>query len=115
MDYPTGAATGYYFIPATCHGLYYQPSAGTYTYYLLGQEGTGAYACYENQLSLVYLPTMYGSVQPHSRRRRGHGRENDGRRLDRRGRRGAESRLRSGQRQRGCAASSTSSARKSTR
>lgn len=64
VDYPAGAATGYYFIPATCHGLYYQPSAGTYTYYLLGQEGSGAYACYENQLSLIYLPTMYGSVYP---------------------------------------------------
>jgi hypothetical protein len=64
VDYPTGAATGYYFVPATCHGLYYQPSAGTYTYYLLGQEVDGAYVCYENQLSLIYLPTMYGSVQP---------------------------------------------------
>ena len=64
VDYPAGAATGSYFIPATCHGLYYQPSAGTYAYYLLGQEVSGAYTCYENQLSLIYLPTMYGSVYP---------------------------------------------------
>ncbi|MCX5752737.1 MAG: hypothetical protein NTW97_03715 [Candidatus Krumholzibacteria bacterium] len=64
VDYPATAATGTYFTPTTCHGLYYNPYSGTYTYYLLGVRGDGAYTCYENQLSLIYLPTAYGTVQP---------------------------------------------------
>jgi hypothetical protein len=64
IDYPATAATGAYLSPATCHGLYYNAYPGTYTYYLLGIRGSGAYVCYENQLSLIYIPTMYGTVQP---------------------------------------------------
>jgi len=64
VDYPATAATGSYFVPATCHGLYYNAYGGTFTYYLLGIRTTGGYNSFENQLSLVYIPTAYGSVQP---------------------------------------------------
>lgn len=64
VDYPATAATGSYLVPATCHGLYYNAYGGTFTYYLLGIRTNGAYTSFENQLSLVYIPTAYGSVQP---------------------------------------------------
>ena len=64
VDYPAAAASGAYYVPATCHGLYYNPYGGTYTYYMLGQRTAGTYTCYENQLTLVYIPTAYGGVQP---------------------------------------------------
>jgi len=64
LDYPTTAGTGIYYLPATCHGLYYNSGAGTFTYYLLGVRTNGSFTCFENQLSLVYIPTAYGGVQP---------------------------------------------------
>lgn len=64
VDYPAAAASGAYYVPATCHGLYYNPYGGTYTYYMLGQRMAGTYTCFENQLTLLYIPTAYGGVQP---------------------------------------------------
>jgi hypothetical protein len=56
--------TGTYAFPATFHGLF-QVSAGSNTFYLLGQEGSGAQFTAEDiQLTAVYLPTAYGTVTP---------------------------------------------------
>ena len=39
-------------------------SAGTYTYYLLGIEHGGDITVGDRQLTLVYIPTSYGTVSP---------------------------------------------------
>ena len=50
------------YLPVTCHGLFEVSGAGTYTYYLLGEEVSGNLAAWEMQLTLVYLPGSYGLV-----------------------------------------------------
>ncbi|MBN1884695.1 MAG: hypothetical protein JW876_04125 [Candidatus Krumholzibacteriota bacterium] len=50
------------YLPVTCHGLFEVSGAGTYTYYLLGDEVSGNLAAWEMQLTLVYLPGSYGLV-----------------------------------------------------
>ena len=56
--------TGTYAFPATVHGLF-QVSAGSKTFYLLGQEGSGAqFTADDVQLTAIYLPTAYGTVTP---------------------------------------------------
>lgn len=54
-------------VPVTVHGLFSVASAGTFTFYLLGQaldgddiDVNGA----SQQLTLLYVPTSYGTVQP---------------------------------------------------
>jgi hypothetical protein len=54
--------TGYYDFPITCHGLFSESSAGSYTYYLLGRENTGNVTVYDFQLTCVYIPTAYGTI-----------------------------------------------------
>ncbi|MDZ7860777.1 MAG: hypothetical protein U5O15_08990 [Candidatus Krumholzibacteriota bacterium] len=63
---PSDAATGYYNMPITGHGLFEVASAGTYTYYFLGDLlDTGAdIEAYDTQLTLIYIPTSYGTVSP---------------------------------------------------
>jgi hypothetical protein len=56
-------ATGTYSSPITVHGLF-QVAAGVNTFYLLGQEGTGSFSAAEMQLTLLYIPTVYGQVVP---------------------------------------------------
>lgn len=60
-----GAATGTYAAPVTCHGLF-SVSAGTNTFYVIGNKGSDSYNVYANdlQLSIVYIPTLYGTFQP---------------------------------------------------
>jgi hypothetical protein len=54
-------ATGTYIIPTTVHGLF-TVSAGSNTFYFLAQENSGNYSVNDMQLTLVYLPTAYGTV-----------------------------------------------------
>ncbi len=54
--------TGLYRWPITSHGLF-SVGAGTHTFYFLGQElTTASYYVNDVQLTLVYLPTAYGTV-----------------------------------------------------
>lgn len=55
--------TGLYDFPVTCTGLF-EASAGTSTFYFLGTETDGLYMAYDRQLSLVFIPTAYGTVEP---------------------------------------------------
>jgi hypothetical protein len=56
--------TGLFYLPGTFHGLFQVYDTGTYTFYMLGYAASGSSKCSERQLSLVYLPTAYGTVQP---------------------------------------------------
>ena len=49
---------------STFHGLFEVAGAGTYTYYFLGDETSGAFTLYDAQLTLLYIPTQYGTVMP---------------------------------------------------
>lgn len=46
------------------HGLFEVASEGTYTYYFLGDETSGDFRLYDAQLTLLYIPTGYGTVMP---------------------------------------------------
>ena len=62
---PSFAATGSYDIPVTVHGLFQVASGGSYTYYFLASPNTsGNFYGSEFQLTLLYIPTSYGTVQP---------------------------------------------------
>jgi hypothetical protein len=54
-------AGDYYFtIPA--QRLFYESSAGTYTYYMIAAKITGDYASIRSrQMDLIFIPTAYGS------------------------------------------------------
>ena len=60
----SAAPSGSYAWPVSVTGLFEADSAGTYTYYLLATEYSGAATVYDMQLSLVYMPTAYGAVTP---------------------------------------------------
>jgi hypothetical protein len=50
--------------PVSCNGLFEVAAAGTHTFYLLGQEISGTFSCYDVQLTLVFIPTAYGDINP---------------------------------------------------
>lgn len=63
---PDVEESGYYYIPVTPHGLFEVASAGTYTYYLLGEltDSAADFRAWDPQLTLLYVPTSYGTVVP---------------------------------------------------
>jgi hypothetical protein len=58
--------SGLYVFPVTVQGLFRVTAAGTYTYYMIAEvlSGGGTYSVNDIQLTLVYIPTGYGSVDP---------------------------------------------------
>lgn len=56
--------TGLRHVPVGCHGLFQVPSSGTFTFFFLGIKAEGAFYCHDVQLTLVFLPTAYGDVNP---------------------------------------------------
>ncbi len=58
------APSGYHHMGTTVHGLFGVAGAGTYTYYFLGDETSGDFRLYDAQLTLLYIPTSYGTVSP---------------------------------------------------
>ena len=62
---PTGSSTATYSLPITVQGLF-EVSAGSNSFYLLGQSSTAtaAMAGLDKQLTLIYIPTNYGTVMP---------------------------------------------------
>ncbi|MBN1885997.1 MAG: hypothetical protein JW876_10815, partial [Candidatus Krumholzibacteriota bacterium] len=58
---PSTAASGMYCIPATVTGLF-AVTSGSHTFHLLGRENSGDFEIFDAQLTLVYLPTAYGTV-----------------------------------------------------
>jgi len=61
--FPSGAASGIYDFPVTVHGLF-QVGAGSHTFYLLGAELGGSYSIQDIQLTILFVPTAYGTVTP---------------------------------------------------
>ena len=55
------AATGNYMHPVTVHGLF-QVNAGLNSFFLLGDENAGSLQVGDCQLSIMYVPTAYGTV-----------------------------------------------------
>jgi hypothetical protein len=64
LSLPWTLPSGTYMFPTSVHGLFYEASAGTFTYYLLGYAATGSCLCYELQLTLLFVPTAYGAFDP---------------------------------------------------
>lgn len=60
---PPNAPSGTYVIPVTVHGLF-QVSAGPNTFYFLGDETAGNAQYADVQMSIIYIPTAYGTVTP---------------------------------------------------
>jgi hypothetical protein len=54
--------SGGYAIPTTVHGLFEVPAAGNYTFYLLGREFSGGPSVQSMNLTLMFVPTAYGTV-----------------------------------------------------
>ncbi|HUV36501.1 MAG TPA: hypothetical protein VMX58_06145 [Patescibacteria group bacterium] len=63
LSIPSGANSGIYYFPVTVHGLF-PVSAGSNSFYILGYEGNGDMRAVEMQLTLLYIPTAYGTVSP---------------------------------------------------
>ena len=55
--------TGYFYQASTVHGLF-EVTAGAHTFYLVGREYSGAWTANDVQFSLMFFPTMYGTVEP---------------------------------------------------
>jgi hypothetical protein len=66
VQIPSGAPSGLYSLPVTVHGLFSATAAGNpHTFYALGNESSGDdFDVADLQLTLVYLPTAYGTVSP---------------------------------------------------
>ncbi len=63
---PSSAGTGTYAMPITVHGLF-EVTAGTSSYYFLANKASeeeGSVYCLDIQLTLLYIPTRYGTVEP---------------------------------------------------
>jgi len=60
---PSGAASGSYIMPASVHGTF-QVTAGSHTFYLVGEEYSGSWGAVDSQLTIMYFPTNYGTVTP---------------------------------------------------
>jgi hypothetical protein len=61
LTMPAAAPTGTYIVPVSVHGLF-TVTAGANTFYLLGDETSGGLQISDLQLSIVYVPTAYGTV-----------------------------------------------------
>ncbi|OGC76691.1 MAG: hypothetical protein A2Z27_00280 [candidate division Zixibacteria bacterium RBG_16_50_21] len=58
---PSSSPTGQYGTPVTVHGLF-SVTAGLHTFYLLGDENFGVATVADPKLTLLFLPTAYGTV-----------------------------------------------------
>lgn len=62
---PSGAATGTYDFAVSSHAVYSVPAAGSYTYHLnMNEVGAGTATLFDAQLTVIYFPTAYGTVNP---------------------------------------------------
>jgi hypothetical protein len=56
--------SGGYNLPVTNHSLFEVGYAGSHTFYFLAEEQSGDFYVHDIQLSLIYVPTEYGTVAP---------------------------------------------------
>jgi hypothetical protein len=62
LDLSQYLPSGSYAFPVTNQSLFEVAGAGSYTFYQLAQEYSGSFQIFDSQLSLVYLPSAYGTV-----------------------------------------------------
>jgi hypothetical protein len=60
---PSGAGTGTWQETVTAHGVYEADYFGTNTIYFLGNELNGDHIVHDRKLTLIYIPTSYGTVE----------------------------------------------------
>lgn len=58
------APSGIYSSPVTVHGLFEVGAAGDFTFYMHGNEASGTFTAYNMQLTALFVPTNYGTVEP---------------------------------------------------
>jgi hypothetical protein len=65
VEFSSALPSDTYFHSLTVHGLF-EVTAGTHTFYFLVHTGAGSprFHALKRQLSLVFIPTSYGTVQP---------------------------------------------------
>ena len=50
-----------YRTPVTVHSIF-EVDSGIHTFYFLGYEHSGSFTCWDTQLSIIYIPTAYGTI-----------------------------------------------------
>jgi len=63
LRYSANVPSGTFDVPVTVHGTF-EVSPGVNTFYMLGQEFSGAVIAYDSQLTVMFFPTAYGTVTP---------------------------------------------------
>ena len=63
VQVPNTAPSGAYASAATVHGTF-AVNSGNNTFYLIGNEYSGSAEVLDWQLSIIFIPTAYGTVQP---------------------------------------------------
>jgi hypothetical protein len=58
----SSSPSGIYYQSVAVQGLFSESSAGTYTYYFMGEEVSGNVDVADVHFTLIYLPTAYGTV-----------------------------------------------------
>ena len=61
VDLPSSAPTGFYSLPTTVHGTF-SVTAGSKTFYLVAKQWQGGWAVNEPSLTVLFVPTAYGTV-----------------------------------------------------
>ncbi len=62
---PSASTFGQYNFPGGAHAVFQVESAGTFTYYFNGRaSGYGTPQIFDSTLTLIYVPTAYGTVTP---------------------------------------------------
>lgn len=62
---PSGAASGGYDFATSSHAVFSVPAAGSYTYHVnMLRVGGSAGTLHDGQLTVIYFPTAYGTVNP---------------------------------------------------
>lgn len=62
---PSGAASGGYDFATSSHAVFSVPAAGSYTYHVnMVRVGGSAATLHDGQLTVIYFPTAYGTVNP---------------------------------------------------
>jgi len=59
---PDNAGSGLWYPGVTAQWMFEVDSVGTHTFYFLGDEVTGDWDVYDRNLTLVYIPSAYGSI-----------------------------------------------------
>ena len=63
LQLPSSATSGIYSFPITCSG-FFEVLTGVHTFRFIGRQGSGAGNAIDVQLTAVFIPSAYGTVEP---------------------------------------------------